>query len=33
LRAILWKIGFERASHRTFELGLNNLLVAYKLRS
>ena len=33
LRAILWKIGFERASHRTFELGLNNLLVACKPRS
>jgi hypothetical protein len=32
LRATLWKIGFERASHRTFELGLNNLLVAYKPR-
>jgi ubiquinone/menaquinone biosynthesis C-methylase UbiE len=30
IRAMLRKIGFERESHRTFELGLNNVLVAYK---
>ena len=30
LEAILHGIGFEKLQHRTFELGLNNLLVAHK---
>jgi 2-polyprenyl-3-methyl-5-hydroxy-6-metoxy-1,4-benzoquinol methylase len=30
LQIILRRIGFERGSHRTFEFGLNNLLVAGK---
>ena len=30
LQNILLSIGFQRGSHRTFELGLNNLLVARK---
>jgi SAM-dependent methyltransferase len=30
LQDILLRIGFERGSHRTFEFGLNNLLVARK---
>jgi ubiquinone/menaquinone biosynthesis C-methylase UbiE len=30
LEAMLREIGFERFRHRTFELGLNNLLVAHK---
>ena len=30
LRQILRDIGFERFHHRTFEFGLNNLLIAYK---
>lgn len=30
LHAMLRQIGFDRLVHRTFEFGLNNLLVAYK---
>jgi SAM-dependent methyltransferase len=30
LQKILLRIGFERGSHRTFEFGLNNLLIAHK---
>lgn len=30
LETMLREIGFERLMHRTFELGLNNLLVAHK---
>jgi SAM-dependent methyltransferase len=30
LVALLGKVGFEEISHRKFELGLNNLLVAFK---
>ena len=30
LQTLLRTIGFERIEHRTFEFGLNNLLVAYK---
>ena len=30
LQDILLRIGFQRGSHRTFEFGLNNLLVAHK---
>jgi ubiquinone/menaquinone biosynthesis C-methylase UbiE len=30
LQSILAGIGFEHGSHRTFELGLNNLLVTHK---
>jgi SAM-dependent methyltransferase len=30
LQKVLLRIGFEHGSHRTFECGLNNLLVAHK---
>lgn len=30
LQAMLREIGFERFTHRTFEFGLNNLMVAHK---
>lgn len=30
LQTMLRDVGFERFEHRTFELGLNNLMVAYK---
>ena len=32
LQRILYDLGFEQFAHRTFEFGLNNLLVAYKPR-
>jgi SAM-dependent methyltransferase len=32
LETMLRQIGFDRFLHRTFELGLNNLMVAYKPR-